>query len=149
VTDPPIDRRWSWIAARRIVLIGGSAVLALAAVDGCSESSTATAPKTNAVSSMAGMAGMAVPATSSVSQGMPTLHIENFTFVVPATVKPGQLIAVMNMDGEAHTVTADDGGFTVQAPAGQTVMLTAPSKPGSYPFHCAYHANMHGVLVVR
>jgi len=148
VTDPPTSRRWSWTAARRIVLIGGTAVLALTAVDGCSKSSTATAPKTS-MNSMTGMAMPATTATTATSQGMPTLHIENFKFVVPGAVKPGQLIAVMNMDAEAHTVTADDGGFKVQAPAGQTVMLTVPSKPGSYPFHCDYHANMHGVLVVR
>jgi plastocyanin len=56
----------------------------------------------------------------------------------------------MNMDGENHTVTADSGNaFDVKATAGTTVTFTAPSKPGTYPFHCTYHSNMHGVLVVK
>ena len=55
----------------------------------------------------------------------------------------------MNMDGENHTVTADSGNaFDVKATAGSIVTFTAPKTPGRYPFHCAYHANMHGVLVV-
>lgn len=56
----------------------------------------------------------------------------------------------MNMDGEAHTVTADTGSaFDDKATAGAVTTFTAPSKPGSYPFHCTYHSNMHGVLVVK
>ena len=29
------------------------------------------------------------------------------------------------------------------------VTFTAPAAPGSYKFHCAYHSNMHGTLVVK
>ncbi|WP_349254685.1 cupredoxin domain-containing protein [Mycobacterium sp.] len=25
----------------------------------------------------------------------------------------------------------------------------APTTPGTYPFHCRYHANMHGSLIVQ
>ena len=76
------------------------------------------------------------------------LHISGFAFQVPDSVSPGATVSVMNMDGEAHTVTADDGDFDVQVPAGATVTFTAPTAPGSYAFTCTYHANMHGVLVV-
>jgi plastocyanin len=27
--------------------------------------------------------------------------------------------------------------------------FAAPTTPGTYPFHCRYHANMHGVLTVQ
>jgi plastocyanin len=27
--------------------------------------------------------------------------------------------------------------------------MTAPSQPGEYPFHCSYHPNMHGTLIVK
>lgn len=78
------------------------------------------------------------------------IHISSFMYAVPASVPPGATVSVMNMDGENHTVTADSGhAFDVKATAGGTVTFTAPSKPGSYPFHCTYHSNMHGVLVVR
>ena len=76
--------------------------------------------------------------------------IQDFGYQVPASVSPGATVSVMNMDGEAHTVTADSGGaFDVQAAAGATGTFTAPETPGSYPFHCTYHGNMHGVLVVK
>jgi plastocyanin len=65
-------------------------------------------------------------------------------------VTPGATVSVVNMDGEAHTVTADTGNaFDDQAAAGTTTTFTAPSTPGSYPFHCTFHGNMHGVLVVQ
>jgi len=59
------------------------------------------------------------------------------------------MITVVNQDEEAHTVTADSGGaFDDKATAGASTRFQAPTKPGTYPFHCTYHSNMHGVLVV-
>jgi plastocyanin len=56
----------------------------------------------------------------------------------------------MNMDGEAHTVTADTAAaFDVKALPGESVTFTAPSKPGTYPFHCTFHSDMQGSLVVK
>ena len=78
------------------------------------------------------------------------ITIKGFRYVTPAAVTPGAMIMVTNGDSENHTVTADTaGGFDVKATAGASVSFAAPSKPGRYPFHCTYHANMHGVLVVR
>jgi plastocyanin len=78
------------------------------------------------------------------------IMIQNFAYKAPASVAPGATVSVMNMDGEAHTVTADTGSaFGVTVPPGKTVTLTAPTAPGSYAFHCEYHANMHGTLVVK
>ncbi|QGN59067.1 hypothetical protein GKE56_15565 [Nostocoides sp. HKS02] len=78
------------------------------------------------------------------------IHISSFRYEVPASVAPGATVSVMNMDGENHTVTADSGNaFDAKATAGTTVTFVAPAKAGTYPFHCAYHANMHGVLVVK
>ena len=77
------------------------------------------------------------------------VHIDSFKFMVPASVKAGSTVTVMNMDGEAHTVTADAGSaFNVKVPGGGMATFTAPSKAGRYPFHCSYHSDMHGVLVV-
>ncbi len=92
----------------------------------------------------------AASGSGSATSGRVTIHIQGFRYTTPASVPPGDQIQVMNMDSEAHTVTADaSGGFDVQVPAGQTVTFTAPSQAGSYPFHCDYHSNMHGVLIVR
>ena len=76
--------------------------------------------------------------------------IHTFAYQTPASVSPGATVSVMNIDGEAHTVTADSAApSTTRRPAGTTTTFTAPSTPGSYPFHCTYHGNMHGVLVVK
>jgi len=93
-------------------------------------------------------------AASSVSAPAPVdapgVSISGFAFQVPTSVSPGATVSVLNMDGEAHTVTADEGGaFDVQVPGGATGTFPAPMTPGSYAFHCSYHGDMHGVLVVR
>lgn len=76
--------------------------------------------------------------------------IKKFKYTTPVSVSPGATVSVMNMDGENHTVTADAGNaFDDKADAGKTTTFTAPMTAGSYPFHCTYHSNMHGVLVVK
>jgi plastocyanin len=84
---------------------------------------------------------------------MPTtadeIVIQDFDYTTPVSVSPGATVSVTNMDTEAHTVTADSAGaFDVAVPPGSTATLTAPMTPGSYDFHCLFHANMDGVLVV-
>jgi plastocyanin len=67
------------------------------------------------------------------------------------TVKPGERVSVRNEDSTPHTVTAmtksqfDTGDIN----RGQTKRFTAPSKPGTYPYRCTIHPNMHGTLIVK
>lgn len=77
------------------------------------------------------------------------MTIKDFAFTAPVSVPAGATIQVKNADGEAHTVTADSGGaFDTMVGGKETASFTAPAIPGRYPFHCTYHGNMHGVLVV-
>ncbi len=64
---------------------------------------------------------------------------------------PGATVAITNMDTAAHTVTADEGSaFDAEVKGGGgTATFTAPTKPGSYPYHCTFHPGMHGVLIVK
>lgn len=79
-----------------------------------------------------------------------TITIKDFGYTVPSSVEPGAKITVKDADSTSHTVTSDDGNaFDAEVPGGGSVTFTAPTKPGSYPFHCTYHSNMHGVLVVK
>lgn len=79
-----------------------------------------------------------------------TITIKDFAYGDPLTVAPGAAVTVTNMDTAAHTVTADAGSaFDVEAKGGGTGTFTAPTKPGSYPFHCTFHPGMHGVLIVK
>lgn len=77
------------------------------------------------------------------------LTIHNFAFQGASTVPPGATVRVTNRDSEAHTVTSDDGrSFDVKVSPGGSATFTAPTKPGAYPYHCKFHASMHGSLKV-
>ncbi len=75
-----------------------------------------------------------------------TIHL--YAFNTPASVPAGATVTVVNKDAADHTVTSTTGAFDVPAPANQTTSFTAPSTPGSYPFICTIHPDMHGTLVV-
>ena len=145
-------------AERRAVLarsgLGlGAGVLAMVVLSACGSSGVPSGGRSSAAHS-ATTATASVASPSSAASVSPKaeamIHISGFAYTVPASVAPGATVSVMNMDGENHTVTADAGNaFDVKATAGTTVTFTAPKKPGSYPFHCTYHSNMHAVLVVK
>ncbi|MFF2243561.1 cupredoxin domain-containing protein [Arthrobacter sp. NPDC058130] len=79
-----------------------------------------------------------------------TITIKDFAYGDPLTVAPGAVVTVTNMDTAPHTVTADEGpAFDADVKGGGTATFTAPTKPGSYAYHCTYHPNMHGTLVVK
>ena len=77
--------------------------------------------------------------------------ISNMSYTVPPSVSPGQQLTIVNNDSANHTVTADENNlFDVRVSGGGgSSSFTAPTTPGTYPFHCKYHANMHGVLIVK
>lgn len=85
--------------------------------------------------------------TSSTSKD--SIMIMDFKFSGTTEVAAGTKITIKNMDSEAHTVTADSGNaFDVKIGPGATATLTAPSRPGTYAYHCQFHSNMHGTLKV-
>lgn len=144
------------VVVRRVGLCAVTAAISLAIVSACGSSSSRSAGSPAATASSASIpsGSASAPDTSATSATMPAaasmIMIQNYKYTSPVTVGPGATVSVMNMDGENHTVTADSGdAFDVKAIAGTTVTFTAPTKPGSYPYHCTYHAEMHGVLIVR
>jgi plastocyanin len=138
----------------RALGLAAAAALCAAALTACGSSgtsTTATAPDAAPMSSMPTNHGTSMDSHMDTMAGMKgMIMIEDFTFSSPKSVAPGATVMVMNTDAEAHTVTADSGdAFDVTIPPGKTAELTAPDQPGSYPFHCEYHSNMHGTLHVR
>ncbi|MGI8760537.1 MAG: cupredoxin domain-containing protein [Jatrophihabitantaceae bacterium] len=142
----------------RVVSVAGAALLAggLAACGSSGTTHTNTASVANTPSATSPSSSSSAPAVggsssgSSASTGAVTITIKNYSYTVPASVQPGAKITVHNEDGVSHTVTADSGAkFDVTVPGSGTAMLTAPSQPGSYKFHCNFHGNMHGTLVVK
>jgi plastocyanin len=126
-------------ACARLVLAGLCAVVLVA----CGSSGSS--------SSSSAMSGSSSSASSSSDAGSTasTITIKSFSFTTPDSVSPGATVTVDNQDGTAHTVTADDGKSFDDQAANGTSSFTAPTKPGSYPFHCTIHPSMHGTLVVK
>jgi plastocyanin len=153
------------VAVRRIGLCAITGAISLALLSACGSSSNGSSPSgaagtgalppaqtASAGSAAAGTASTpgSAPVSAAAGQSAPMIMIDKFSYTTPLTVSPGARVSVMNMDGENHTVTADSGNaFDDKATAGTTTTFTAPSAPGSYPYHCTYHSNMHGVLIVK
>jgi plastocyanin len=122
----------------------------LTACGGGKQSPSASPPATSAQSSVAG--SPSTPATSSPAAPAAAnqIVISNMTYTVPPSVSPGQKLTIVNNDEANHTVTADNNMFDVViSGSGGVTDFTAPTTPGTYPFHCKYHSNMHGVLTVQ
>jgi plastocyanin len=74
----------------------------------------------------------------------------------PATAKVGDVVEWDFSDDQngPHTVTSDDGStFDSQAKGvtgnkGDKFQFTF-TKAGSFPYHCTFHANMHGTITVQ
>ena len=143
---------------RKITLVAG--VLALVwglSACGPSAKDTAGSPLTSTTSSSMPMPSTpsttTEPGTESPSAtartGEAVISIAAFTFTVPTSVAPGAQIIIKNGDSQAHTVTSKTGGFDVKVDPDGMATLTAPSKPGSYPFDCSFHGNMTSTLVVK
>lgn len=89
------------------------------------------------------------PASSPASTAS-VITIEDFSYMMPPTVPAGVEITVKNSDGAEHSVTSDTAGlFDDHVEGSESTTLTAPTTPGTYPFHCTYHPDMHGVLIVE
>jgi plastocyanin len=139
-------------------------VAAALAVAGCGSSSGGKSPL--AVASPAGGAASTAAADSSTggdgygyrgssnagSTAADSLKIAGFAFGPnPLTVAPGQVVSVSNADSVEHTATSDQAGLFVgdDIKPGKTVTFKAPTRVGTYTFHCEYHPSMHGTLVVK
>ncbi|RAX44115.1 plastocyanin [Arthrobacter sp. AQ5-06] len=88
------------------------------------------------------------PASSAAAASAKIL-IKGFAYQGAETVSPGTEITVTNEDIEAHTITADTGAaFDANIKPGAGT-FNAPTEPGTYPYHCRFHGNMHGTLTVK
>lgn len=138
---------------RKITLLAFIPALTLG-LSACGSSDTDSSA-TSAMSSMprpseSSTTTSAEPTSSTTADAaQAVISITDFAYKVPASVAPGATITIKNGDSQAHTVTSKAGGFDVKVDPNGTATLTAPSKPGSYPFVCSFHANMTSTLVVK
>jgi plastocyanin len=132
------------------LIIGAGAMVSCSTAGGPGGTTTSAHPPVTSSTPAISATGSASTSTGQQPSRSAAITIDNFAYTVPAKVAPGATLAVHNTDNVAHTVTADSaGGFNVSIPPGATASFTAPDHAGSYPFHCVYHANMHGTLTVQ
>ena len=93
----------------------------------------------------------ACSSSSKSSAASADITVKDYSFS-PGTVsvKAGATVTVHNNGPSTHTVTSDDGtSFNVSVDSGKDATFTAPSKPGTYKFHCSIHPSlMKGTLTV-
>jgi plastocyanin len=96
-------------------------------------------------------AATSTAATSTAATSTAAITVRDFAYGTPLVVAAGAQVTVTNMDSAEHTVTADDGSaFDVDVKGGGgTATFPAPSKPGTYAYHCTFHPGMHGTLTVK
>lgn len=139
--------------------LGLAAAVAVLALSGCgnpgtSGSGTTAAPATQEQSAPAQPTGTGTASATS-SPGPSTaaasaeILIKGFKYEGAETVSPGATVTVTNGDSEAHSITADTGNaFDAIVKVGSGT-FTAPTEPGTYPYHCTFHGNMKGTLTVK
>jgi plastocyanin len=123
----------------------------LTACGGANQSPSPSVPDNTAAQSSATAMPSTTPSSPAAQPAGSEIVISNFVYSVPASVSPGQQLTIVNNDSANHTVTSDANNVfdTVISGGGGTEPFTAPTTPGTYAFHCKYHANMHGSLVVQ
>jgi plastocyanin len=129
-------------------------ILAVALViAGCGSSSSHSSTPSMSMSmsmSHAASTSRAMPASAIIKSGHVAVQISNFAFrPAQITVKAGTHVTWTNHDQTAHTATANNNSFdtgTIAAKASKTVDF---KKPGTYKYHCAFHAFMTGTVVVK
>jgi plastocyanin len=135
---------------RTMAVVVISVILAVGMLTGCGGGGEPSAPPNTGGQPPTTETPYATGTTTAQPAG-PEIVIANFAYTVPASVKPGERITIRNNAEENHTVTADENNlFDVRISGGGGIStLTAPTTPGTYPFHCKYHANMRGSLTVQ
>jgi plastocyanin len=122
----------------------------LSACGGGSSTSSSTTTSTTSAASTSTTSSSTTATTGGGGASATSINIQNFAFQpASTTVKAGARITVKNSDSVAHTVTADNNAFnTGDISASGTKTFTAPSNPGTFPYHCSIHPFMHGTLTV-
>ena len=88
-------------------------------------------------------AGVSLPETR-------TVHIAQFAFS-PAEldVSAGDTIVWSNTDALRHTSTSDSAVWASPELADGERFVWVAARAGRFPYHCAAHPVMHGLIVVR
>ena len=90
------------------------------------------------------------PSKETPSVGVTEVRMDDFAFA-PANIviDAGTTVTWTNLDGDAHTVTSDDGDELESERLSKGEMFRHTfDTPGEYFYHCEPHSNMHGLVTV-
>ncbi|MBV9819564.1 MAG: cupredoxin domain-containing protein [Solirubrobacterales bacterium] len=88
--------------------------------------------------------------SAAVHNGHLTIAISNYAFLPNAvTVTSGTRVTWTNHDNTAHTATADNGSFDTGTVAPHASRVIDFQHPGTYTYHCAFHAFMTATITVK
>jgi plastocyanin len=102
-----------------------------------------------AAASLLGFGGLQPLVAASAAATTHDVAISNFAFVPGSvTVAAGDSVRWTNQDTAQHTVTADNGSFD-SGPLSKGQTFTRPfSTSGTFAYHCNFHPDMRGTVVV-
>lgn len=82
--------------------------------------------------------------------GAATIEASEFRFdPQEVRVGTGEEVVWSNRDEAHHTVSADDGSFTIDLDGAGTSGSATFDEPGSFAYHCDIHPSMNGTVVVE
>lgn len=96
------------------------------------------------------LVGAACSSSSKGAVSNADIVVHDFAFVTKP-VTAGATVTVHSNGPSTHSVTSDDGtSFNISSiDSGKDATFTAPTKAGTYKFHCNFHTTMHGTLTVQ
>jgi plastocyanin len=93
---------------------------------------------------------LALSAPAALAQASASVSIQHHMYM-PAnlTVPVGATVTWTNEDGAIHTVTSDaKGQFSSGWKTKGARYSFTFARPGTYPYHCSLHKDMHGTVTV-
>lgn len=131
------------------------ALLAALALGGCGGGGSTSSSAANTSSSAASTSSPAASTPAASAPAEPTsgpekVAIKDFEYD-PKTldVQAGAKVSWTNEDVANHTVTFDDGSENLGSQSKDKTVSFTFKKPGTYAYHCDFHPNMHGTVVVK
>jgi plastocyanin len=102
---------------------------------------------------MAGLINCSKSADSNPTPGANEVFIQSGAFdPVTITVAANTTVTWTNKEGTAHTVTSNAGSSETFDSGSLSINATFPhlfATPGSYSYHCTFHSNMNGTVIVN
>jgi plastocyanin len=142
---------WPFLAV--IIVIVVIAAFALNNKNSNNNSTTpapAPAPVSNPAQNASNSANTATPTPAPEASTSSSVSIANMSYSPSSlTVKKGTTVTWTNNDDVAHTVTADSGNAfdSGNMDKGKNFSHTFDTA-GTFAYHCTYHSNMHGKVIV-